>query len=383
MRAGEALLDAFINANLLFCIGFALWHLVRLIMGRVGLGRAFGTQLHLLNAVFLAIICAPVIAMLFQGLQRSGLASEVNLNLSDAVVAYYLNGGFQMESSRFEALVLMRDNFVLSVLRAEGWAAQGAIALFCAGFVLGLARLGLSVTCLWRILRHSFAWRRIGRVRLHLSDRTLVPFSTRGLCSYYIVLPSHLLGQSDQLKVAVAHELQHIRQGDLGWEIALEALRPLFVLNPAYRAWKRQVEHLRELNCDSEVIGRGRIKAGTYCETLLAVRRKTLQRDRAFVIAVPKVTLLTADRACLFARRQSFLRRRILSALEGRRPRSQKIWFAGIAVPLLAVVSLATVAIQTPGDWSHDRLMLSTVVNLDRLDEINRLAGFGSSGIER
>ena len=40
-------------------------------------------------------------------------------------------------------------------------------------------------------------------------------------------------------------------------------------------------------------------------------------------------------------------------------------------------VALTTLAIQRPGDWSQDRLMLSTVVNLERLDEINRLSTFG------
>jgi hypothetical protein len=48
-----------------------------------------------------------------------------------------------------------------------------------------------------------------------------------------------------------------------------------------------------------------------------------------------------------------------------------------MSIPLLVAVTFATIAIQSPGDWSHDRLMLSTVVNLDRLDEINRLSTFG------
>ncbi|MEM8801262.1 MAG: M56 family metallopeptidase [Pseudomonadota bacterium] len=377
MIAGDALLDAFINANILLFVGLVLWHAVRLVMRSFGLRRAFGTELRLLNAVFLAIACAPIIAMLFQQMQSTGVARGVNINLSDAVVAYYLNGGFQMESSRFETLVLMRDTFMLNVLNADGWIARAAIVLFLGGLALGVFRLAVSVVSLWTIVRHSYAWRKIGRVRLHLSDRTLVPFSTRGLRNYYIVLPSHLLAQQDELKVAIAHELQHIRQGDLEWEIVLEALKPLFILNPAYSAWKRQVEHLRELNCDSEVLSRGRIKARTYCDTLLSVCQKTLRRDRAFVMAVPKVALVTADRSALFQQKQSFLERRILTALDGRRPRAQKLWFVFIALPLLVTVSFVTIAIQTPGDWSHDRLMLSTVVNLDRLDEINRLSTFG------
>ncbi len=377
MIAGEALLDAFINANILFLICYVLWMLVRTGMHHLGLKHAFGTQLKLLNAVFVAIVCAPFIAMGFRALQTHGMARDVNINLSDAVVAFYLNGGFQMESSKFEALVLMRDSFVLNVMNANGWIAQAAIAVFLLGVALGLIRLVTSVFCLWRIVSNSYDWRNFGRIRIRLSDRTLVPFSTRGFRNYYVVIPSHMLAETDELKVALAHELQHIRQGDLEWEIALEALKPIFFLNPAYRAWKRQVEHLRELNCDSQVLLHGRIDVRAYCETLLSVCQKTLRRDRAFVLAVPKVTLVTADRSSLFDRKQSFLEHRILSALDAKRLRCQRLVFAAIAVPLLAATTLTTLAIQSPGDWSHDRLMLSTVVNLDRLDEINRLSTFG------
>ena len=377
MIAGETLLDAFINANILFLICYAFWMMVRGGMRLLGLRDAFGTQLKLLNALFLAIICAPVIALAFRGMQKSGVASDVNVNLSDAVVAYYLNGGFQMDSSEFEALVLMRDSFVLNVVNANGLVAQIAIAAFLAGMALGMFRLAMSVFCLWQIVTQSYAWRSFGRVKLRLSDRTLVPFSTRGLRNYYVVIPSHMLTETDEMKVAIAHELQHIRQGDLEWEVLLEVLKPIFFLNPAYRAWKRQVEHLRELNCDRQVLLNGRIDVRSYCETLLSVCQKTLRRDRAFVVAVPKVTLVTADRSSLFDRKQSFLEHRIHSALDARKTRFQSLVFTAIAVPLLAVTTLTTLAIQSPGDWSHDRLMLSTVVNLDRLDEINRLSTFG------
>lgn len=377
MITGEALLDAFINANILFFIGYALWFLVRAAMIAIGLKHAFGTQLRLLNAVFLAIVCAPFIVLGFNALQNSGVAQGLNINLSDKVVAYYLNGGFEMNSSTFEALVLSRENFLLDVLGADGLIAQAVIGLFLLGLAVGLLRLAVSIICLCRIVNQSYAWRSFGRINIRLSDNTLVPFSTRGPWNYYVVLPSHLLAEREELQVALAHEFQHIRQGDLEWEVILETLKPFFFLNPAYRAWKHQVEHLRELNCDSEVLSRGRIDIRDYCETLLSICQKTLRRDRAFVIAVPKVTLVTADRSSLFERKHSFLERRILSVLDGRRPSHQRLLFLAIAVPLLAAVSLTTIAIQSPGDWSHDRLMLSTVVNLDRLEEINRLSTFG------
>lgn len=377
MIAGEVLLDAFINANILFLVCYLLWLGVRTLMRQTGLRNAFGVQLGLLNAVFVAIIFAPFVALGFRALQNSGVARDVNINLSDAVVAYYLNGGFQMEASRFETLVLMRDSFVLNVLNANGLVAQLAIIIFAAGTAIGVLQLVTSALCLRRIVSQSYAWRDFGRIKLCLSDRTLVPFSTRGLRNFYVVVPSHMLSDSNELKVAVAHEFQHIRQGDLGWEVVLEALKPIFFLNPAYRAWKRQVEHLRELNCDARVLQNGRVDVRAYCETLLSVCQKSLRRDRAFVLAVPKVTLVTADRSSLFDRKGSFLEQRIMSALETRRTRFQAFLFACIAVPLLALTTLTTLAIQSPGDWSHDRLMLSTVVNLDRLDKINKLSTFG------
>ncbi len=377
MIAGEALLDTFINANILFCVAFSLWFVVRTVMDRSGLKHAYGTQLRLLNTVFLVIIAAPLIVLTFTTLQSSGVAKDMSLNLSDMVVAYYLNGGFQMNASEFEGLIHARDNFILNVLHGAGFIAQVAIAAFLAGFVIGMVRLVYSIFCLYRIVARSYAWRRFGRVHIRLSDRTLVPFSTRGLRNYYVVIPSHMLGTSDELRVSLAHEFQHIRQGDLEWEILLEALKPIFFLNPAYHAWKRQVEDLREFNCDNAVLSKGRIQVRAYCDTLLSVCQNTLRRDRAFVIAVPKVTLVTADRSALRDGKVSFLEHRILSALDARRVRGERLLFTAVAVPLVAVLTLTTLAIQRPGDWSHDRLMLSTVVNLERLDEINRLSTFG------
>ena len=376
MIAAEALLDAFIDANILFCLALVLWLIVRWTMCRVGLNDAFGTQIRLLNFVFIAILCAPFLAMAFKVLQGAGVATEVNVNLSDLVVSYYLNGGLEMKASDFEGLILMRDAFISNVLNADGFVANAFIGVFIIGVGLGLVRLGYSIFCLWRIVASSYDLRRIGRVCIRVSDRTLVPFSTRGFHSYYVIIPSHMLAQEHEIKVSLAHEFQHIRQGDLEWEVLLECLKPVFFLNPAYHAWKRQVEHLRELHCDSEVMSNGRINAREYCETLLSVCQKTLRRDRAFLIAVPKVTLVTADRSPV-SEGKSLLEHRILSILNSKRPQNQKLVFAVAALPLIATVAFLSVAIQRPGDWSHDRLMLSTVVNLERLEKITQASTLG------
>ncbi len=377
MIPGELLLDAFLNANILLSVAYLIWRCVRGLMARTGMEQAYGSQLKILNSVFLLIIFSPLIIHAYLSLKNVGFTINVNFNLSDMVVSHYLNGGFEMKASDLEGLIRMRDTFMLNVVNGDGWIAQIVIAVFSVGFILGVTRPFYSIKCLRGIVKKSYKWRSFGRIRIQLSDRTLVPFSTRGLRCYYVVLPSHMLAQSHELRVSIAHELQHIRQGDLEWEIFLEALKPLFFLNPFFHAWKRQIEDLREFNCDSKVLNRGVIDVKTYCETLLSVCQNTLRRDRAFVIAVPKVTLVTANRSLARQGKLGLLEHRILSALDLRPIKRQKFMFVMTTLPLAVVLLITTICVQRSGDWSQDRLMLSTVVNLERLDEINRLSTFG------
>ena len=377
MIPGDAVLNAFINTNILIIVAYVLWWATRAILNRTGQRNSHALQLRLLNMVFIAIVLSPFAVLGMSWLQNSGHALGLKLNLSDIVVAYYLNGGIEMQATQFERLVNLRDSFTNNVLNAAGWVAWAVIAAFLFSLAIGVLRLFYSVFCLHRIVSNSYAWRRFGRVNLYLSDRTLVPFSTRGLRNYYLVFPAHMLGERRELKVSLAHELQHLRQADIGWEIALEALKPLFFLNPAFHAWKRQVEHLRELSCDAEILRRGRINVDEYCETLLSVCQQSLRKDRVFVVAVPKVTLVTADRSNLMNGPRSFLHERIVSVLEQRNFRQSRWLYGAVLAPLVAAIMLTAVVIQRPADWSQDRLMLSTVVNLERLDEINRLSTIG------
>ncbi|KMW59421.1 Cell division protein FtsI [Candidatus Rhodobacter oscarellae] len=374
----EAVLDAYINANILIVVAFALWSAVAFALRRVGLEHSYGTQLQLLNTVFLAILLSPFLVMLFFAAQSAGVAKGVNVNLSDMVVSHFLNGGFEMNATQFERLLQIRETLITNIANAAGISAWIAISAFLAGLLIGVGRLIYSMYCLQVIVSQSYHLRRFGRLRIRVSDRTLVPFSTRGLWYYHVVIPAQMMGeQGDVLRVSLAHEFQHLRQGDIEWEIILEALKPFFFLNPAFHAWKRRVEGLRELSCDHQVMSRGRIGRRTYCDTLLSVCQQTLRRDRNFVIAVPKVTLVTADRTAIGRGKQSLLEQRINSILDARMLRNPKLVYAGIMIPMTAAVLLTAVAIQRPADWSQDRLTLSTVVNLERLDEINRLSTFG------
>ena len=370
----SAILDVFITLNILILVAFSGWWICRYLLQTFGLQHAYRSHLKLLNALFLAVLISPALILTLNALQTHGFTAHLKFNLSDQIVSHYLSGGFDMKAADLERLLAVRGTLTENLANAVGWGASSIIAVFLLGGVISVGRLIFSAFCLYRIVRQSHAWRKLGRVKIGLSDRILVPFSTRGLRNYYIVIPSHMLGQKDEMKVSLAHELQHLRQGHIEWEILLEVLKPIFFWNPAYHAWKRQVEHLRELSCDSEVLKKGRVDIVSYCETLLSVCQRSLRKDRSFLIAFPKVTLVTADRLSWREGRKSFLEQRVVSLLHANHMRRPRILTLCFIVPLVASVLLCAVAIQRSGDWSQDRLMLSTIVNLERLDQINSQA---------
>ncbi|MEP5761827.1 MAG: M56 family metallopeptidase, partial [Litoreibacter sp.] len=210
-------------------------------------------------------------------------------------------------------------------------------------------------------------WRSIGRVQLRLTDATHVPFSTRGLREHYIIIPSELLSQSDDLRIAVAHELQHIRQRDLAWEIALEIARPFFFWNPALGFWKSEVERLRELACDQQVLVRRGYDVREYCECLLRVCRNTIRDDHSAQITVPTVTFGQVDASRRGLRSARFLKYRVSSMLDGAARFRDGVWGLVLVAPLAFSVAYGAISIQRSSDWSQDRLMLSAIVNLERL----------------
>ena len=177
-----------------------------------------------------------------------------------------------------------------------------------------------------------------------------------------------MLAQQNDVRIAVSHELQHIRQHDLTWEIALELIRPFFFWNSAFAYCKRDVERLRELACDQQVLRKNTHLVMDYCECLLRVCRTSLTGDRTNQIITPSVPFVQIDRRMNASHSGSFLKLRIVSLLDGDIAWGRQRLGAFIVAASVALALLATVALRPTNDWSHDRLMLSTIVNLERLD---------------
>lgn len=382
--------DVYIDLNITLAITALVWLGVKFLMARFGNKLDFPVQLGLLNGLFALILLSPLAVLCYQHLLAAEMVpAAMSVNLADYAVSQYLRGGVAISAENFQFLLGMRARLSEDVLTLATGLGVGVAFVLFTGFAWFSSRLALSFVRLNRMLASCHDWRRQGRVHLLLSDHALVPFSARGLVNHYVVIPSDLLGEPDDLKLVLKHEFQHLRQGDVTWEIGLELLRPLFFWNPFFYVWKSEVERLRELACDQRVAEDAHVDLRSYCMCLLraaqaGLRKRQDQITRERAVGVAAVALIEVQDRLLRRSPAQKLRRRVEALLETNRVRPH--WgVMGLAVlPMTAVIFLTALSIQKPADWSQDRLMLSAIINLERLEMINgnlekieTVSGFG------
>ena len=209
-----------------------------------------------------------------------------------------------------------------------------------------------------------------------MSDSLAVPFATRSLRRKYIVLPSGMLCDPGELRYAVAHEGQHLRNGDMVWEIILQGLKPLFFWNPAFWIWKAQADRLRELACDQTVVTRRGFNADDYCRFLLRVGQRCRRAAGSERPTAPATALASVGLSVFRKRARPVLRQRVLALLDGKARRDRARVFLGASLFLFSLVAVTAMGLQQPATVSMDRLQLKTIVNLERMAEITSEPGY-------
>ncbi|UWQ73935.1 M56 family metallopeptidase [Leisingera sp. M658] len=354
----DALLNAYFDLNILLLAGAALWLLARKLLARSKLGRAYQPQLRLLNGMTVLLAATPVLIIAF-----THFVTPHPPNFSDMLVSQYLQGNVSMSAGTFETLLGLREDAMRGLTSLQPFWAQALSAAFAAGALICLAHVAVSIFRLRQNLGCAFVWKRIGRVQLMVSDTVRVAYSTRGLFCRYVVLPSALLSDPRDLRLTVAHELQHFRQRDIECEFLLEMLRPLLFWNPAFYLWRREVRLLREFACDQALMARPRFEVRAYCECLIRACAHAARGPALFTRRSPAVALVDRRET----RRGASLQRRII-AVTAAQPQGQNSLGWGLVYLTMAGAVLATaMLLQRPSDWSHDRIMLSTIVNLERM----------------
>lgn len=369
MVAPEKLVDLFLDINLLLVVMAGLWLALRRLFKHVGMAQAFTSQLLVLKTLLAAAFFVPVLHRLYDAAGRN--FELMPANLSDLVVSQFVRGHVDMNAGTLERILFVRQNISSAIVAPESIWGQLLIGSVLLGAAFLLLRAVQSLLHLNRVLTQSYKWRQFGRLQLRVSDTIRVPFSTRTFGRQLVVLPSTMLGQSDDLKVALAHEIQHMRQRDVEWEIAATLLMPILYWNPAFHFVRSEMNELRELSCDQQVLRRTKLSTKAYCETLLRVCASRFERPALFQITAPRVALVEVRHLPLRRDPARQLWRRLEAALDVGPNRQPRWKSALLSVMLLGVFLMVSFAVGKPHDWTQDRLMLSTIVNLERLEQRN------------
>ncbi len=371
----RTLIDAYFDVNILLALSFGFWFIAQRLLVWLGLSRAYTTQLRLLNAVFLATLISPLLVVVLGVIPVTAqFFTAYSVNITDIITAQYLHGNFQMTPSDFEQALGFRGRVISQIQSLDVGFGLAILGFIATGFLVASFRLAIGFRRLCTTVSDATLWRQIGRFELRVSDTVSIPFSTRCLRRRIIVIPSSILSNPTDLRVALSHEFQHFRQRDLEWEIGLELLKPFFFWNPAYTLWKRKFEALRELSCDQNVMARKTINVGEYCRSLLNICEKGLTPGKLFIARVPSVALVEKRQMLLGKSSAKLLDQRLESLLKGNPERHPRALFAFFFIPLFTITLIGSMAIQKPDGWSYDRLMLSTIVNLERLAARNEIA---------
>jgi hypothetical protein len=201
----------------------------------------------------------------------------------------------------------------------------------------GAGRLGVRSVRLARHCRALPVLRRIGRVRLSVSEVDGVPFSATTPSAAYVVVPVDALAEPARLRLAVRHEIEHLRRRDTVWSYLLESLRAALPWNPIAHAWVRLEGQLQEYACDQTLLARG-VPLEAYADCLLWAAQAA-QRGRSGALMSPS----------LFGRRCSLLKRRIAMQMLNNQRRSA-IVLPAVAVAALIAVGAASVGVRAAVD---------------------------------
>lgn len=124
------------------------------------------------------------------------------------------------------------------------------------GMTMVLCRILLGNAYVIWFCRRAKLFKTDGRIRILISKSVRVPM-VFGLLRPCILIPDSLIqedqGKSEQLRLALFHEMAHIRNGDLKTIAFWQILSPFLVLQPLFWLLRRKIRREQEFLADASV----------------------------------------------------------------------------------------------------------------------------------
>ncbi len=134
----------------------------------------------------------------------------------------------------------------------------------------------------YKDIKKTFLFKNIGHVNLMITDKKLSPYSFSLLNKSYIILPTFLLLDKENFKLAAKHELQHIRNKDTFWIYVFEFITAICFFNPVLFLWKKQFLLDQEYACDETLIAQKKVSPRAYATCLMQVADTTSSHNIPF-----------------------------------------------------------------------------------------------------
>lgn len=108
--------------------------------------------------------------------------------------------------------------------------------------------------------------------RVLITLHPTVPFAT-GIFEQWVVLPSHVVNKAkaDELQLVLAHEMTHLRRGDMLVSALQLIVQTLWWFHPFVWWLNQELRRIREQCCDQEVVTRLECVPKTYAHCLISV----------------------------------------------------------------------------------------------------------------
>jgi TonB family protein len=209
-------------------------------------------------------------------------------------------------------------------------------------------------------------------VGLVLSDGDLVPM-TFGVFRPTVVLPRSLAADPERFRLALEHEIVHVKRQDYAWNLAECVVTSAFVFHPLIHLIRRRTATLRELSCDAAVLQDAPGSRQTYAELLLNFARPA-----------PVYSSLALE----MAKRPSEIKTRISKMKNIPRPPRFKIlsMTASAAMMMVLVGAMAVRSAPPTAHMEYDQVQLSLSAPSDTVfvivEEMPEMIG-GLASIQR